>query len=225
MCGPPPCPQAARASCSTALCWGCTTSWSGCAGISPTSSHLPAGEVQHQLAPAPGKGAVGGLQNPAGMSLVEGAVLADHLRGFPPHPHRGLLRGRGSVRRGDALLHPPDLVQRQHRRHRPPGHPVRHPVGMGRGKPAAISTSPGHASPPFTRYWACGSSPLRTPSTAWPSSTAPPSATLSPPWGPMYPPSPTPRRAPGRRAACSRSPSSPPGRRSRCPGCRTSRRP
>ena len=37
---------------------------------------------------------------------------------------RGVQRGRRPLRRRYALLHPADLVQRQHRRHRPAGHPV-----------------------------------------------------------------------------------------------------
>ena len=41
---------------------------------------LPTGEVQHQLAPAPGLGPAGNAQGPVGMLLVKQAVLTDHLR-------------------------------------------------------------------------------------------------------------------------------------------------
>ena len=41
---------------------------------------LLAGEIQHQLTPAPGLGAVGLAQSPVRMGPEEVAVFADHLR-------------------------------------------------------------------------------------------------------------------------------------------------
>ena len=64
----------------------------------------------------------------SGLPLYAGAVqpAGPPDPGFPPGAVRGLRRGRRPVRRRDALLLPPDLVQRRHRRHPPDQDPVRH---------------------------------------------------------------------------------------------------